>query len=110
MNIRATRFVRARIKSSGRYSVRIFLSNQHTYAQIVNPQGIVMTSLTTQLITETKSSGSNLAAAAILGSALGKKIVAMELQDKIAFDRSGKKYHGRVKAIAESARVEGVKF
>ena len=109
MNMRAKRFVRARIKSSGRYSVRIFLSNKHTYAQIVNPEGIVLTAVST-LVKDSVKNGSNIHAAEYLGSVLGKKIVGLGLQDKIAYDRSGKKYHGRVAAIAESARKEGVKF
>ena len=109
MNMRAKRLVRARIKSSGRYSVRIFLSNKHTHAQIVSPQGIVITAVSSHNA-DKKKSGSNIAAAEAVGSLLGKKIIVLGLQDTIAFDRSGKKYHGRVAAIAESARKEGVNF
>ena len=113
MNQRAKRLVRARIKSSGRYSVRIFLSNQHTYAQIVNPQGIVLTAVSSrskELIDLKLKSYSNIEAAQQVGTVLGKKIVSMGLHDKIAYDRSGKQYHGRVATIAEWARKEGVNF
>ena len=109
INKRSKTLVRARIKQSGRYSVRIFLSNKHTYAQIVNPQGIVMTSVSSRAA-KTLVSGSNCDAARAVGSLLGKKIVELGVQDNIAYDRSGKKYQGRVAAIADSAREEGVKF
>lgn len=114
MSLRAKRLVRKRIEQSGRHSVRVFLSNKHTYAQIVSPEGVAITGLSTrspQMVALGLKSGSNKEAALHLGKFLGEKIVSLGLGDKIAYDRSGKIYHGRVKAIADGARqVDGIKF
>lgn len=114
MSLRAKRLVRKRIAQSGRHSVRIFLSNKHTYAQIVNPEGIVITGISTlspQLLALNLKSGSNKEAAFALGKCLGEKIMSLGLGDKIAYDRSGRIYHGRVQAIADGARqIEGITF
>lgn len=114
MSLRSKRFVRARIKSSGKYSVRIFLSNKHTYAQIADTNGIVITAVSSRspdIVRLNLKSSSNIEAATIVGKFLGEKIVSLGLQDKIAYDRSGKLYHGRVAAIANGARqVSGISF
>lgn len=114
MSLRSKRFVRARIKSSGKYSVRIFLSNKHTYAQIADTKGIIITAVSSKSPDIAKmnlKSGSNVEAATIVGKYLGEKIVSLGLQDKIAYDRSGRVYHGRVAAIANGARqVSGIAF
>jgi large subunit ribosomal protein L18 len=53
--------------------------------------------------------GGNIAAAKAVGKAIAAKAKAAGL-DKVAFDRGGRKYHGRIKALADSAREAGLKF
>lgn len=114
MSLRSKRFTRARMKASGKYTVRIFLSNKHTYAQITDPKGIVMTAVSSkspEIVKLKLKSCSNVEAATTVGKYLGEKIVSMGLQDKIAYDRSGRIYHGRVAALADGARqISGIEF
>lgn len=114
MGERAKRLIRAKIKASGKHSVRIFLSNKHTYAQIVDPEGRVMTAVSSkskEIVMLKLKSGSNVEAALAVGRLLGEKIINLGLGSNVAYDRSGKIYHGRVAAIAEGARqINGIEF
>ena len=85
---------------------------QHIYAQIIAPEGNrVLTSastLTKEVREALKATGNKEAAAAV-----GKEIAARAKQqgiEQVAFDRSGFKYHGRVKALADAAREAGLQF
>ena len=85
---------------------------QHIYAQIIDPTGGRVLASASTLETELRSSiknGGNITAA----SAVGKRIAEKAKQagiTKVAFDRSGFKYHGRVKALADAARESGLEF
>jgi len=97
-----------------RYSDRprlcVFRSNAHIYAQIIDDeQGKTIVSAGT-LDKELKSSnpnGGNCAAAEVVGTTLASKALAAGIT-KVAFDRHGFKYHGRVKALADAARTAGL--
>jgi large subunit ribosomal protein L18 len=97
----------------GRLSV--FRSNAHIYANIIDADGSkVLVSASTIEADVRRSlgktgSGGNVAAAATIGKRLAEKALAAGIQT-VAFDRSGYRYHGRVKALAEAAREAGLKF
>lgn len=82
-------------------------SLQNIYAQVIDDtKGITLVSASTL---KYKEYGGNIKAAEKLGAELAKKIKAAKIET-IVFDRSGYIYHGRVKALAEEIRKEGIKF
>ncbi len=87
-------------------------TNQHIYVQLISADGQKVLTSASTLEKEVRAqiaNGGNVAAA----SAVGKRIAERAKQlgiDEVAFDRSGYRYHGRVKALAEAAREGGLKF
>jgi len=111
---RIRRGKRARFKMRELRATRlcIFRSSQHIYAQIIAPTGdTVVTSASTveKGVRGDLGSTGNIDAAKAVG-----KLIAERAKDKgvetVAFDRSGFKYHGRVKALADAAREAGLQF
>jgi large subunit ribosomal protein L18 len=86
-------------------------TNAHIYAQLCAADGKVLTSAST-LEKEVRAKvpkGGNKDAAAAIGKRIAEKAKSLGIQ-AVAFDRSGYRYHGRVKALAEAAREAGLKF
>ncbi len=86
----------------------VFRSNAHIHAQIIDDtvgRTLVSCSSTTLKL----ENGSNVEAAKKVGAEIAKLAVAQGIE-KVVFDRSGYLYHGRVKALAEAARENGLKF
>ena len=106
---RATRS-RAKIKELGAYRLCIYKTPMHTYAQIIAPSGsqVVASASTVEgdVKKQLKHTG-NIEAAAMIGKLVAERAKASGV-DKVAFDRSGFKYHGRVKALADAARENGL--
>lgn len=102
--------VRARIALKGAHRLCVHRTPRHIYAQIIDPAGdrvvISASTLQKELRTALKSTGNKEAAAAV------GKMIAERAREKgietVAFDRSGFKYHGRVRALAEAAREAGL--
>jgi large subunit ribosomal protein L18 len=98
------------------HRLSIFRSNLHIYANIIAPEGDrVLVSASTlepevcaQLASKT-GLGGNADAATLVGKRVAEKAKAAGIE-LVAFDRSGFRYHGRVKALAEAAREAGLKF
>ena len=109
MSIRVKRLVRARI--GYKYRVTVRTSNNHTYAMLVDPEGRTLAEVSTRTakIKSKIKHGGNIAAAKIVGQEIGQLIKHLKITD-VAFDRSGRLYHGRVAAIADGARESGAKF
>jgi ribosomal protein L18, bacterial type len=87
-------------------------SPRHIYAQLVAREGgkVLASASTLQAaIRKDLSSTGNIAAAEAVGKAIAEKAKAAGITG-VAFDRSGFKYHGRVKALADAARAGGLKF
>jgi large subunit ribosomal protein L18 len=107
---RRARRTRVRISLQGVHRLCVHRTPQHIYAQIIAPEGNrVVTSASTLLkeVRESLKATGNKGAAA----AVGKEIAARAKQhgiERVAFDRSGFKYHGRVKALADAAREAGL--
>jgi large subunit ribosomal protein L18 len=86
----------------------VFRSNKEIYAQIVDDvNGVTLASVSSR-DKEIKAS-TKIEAATAVGKAIGEKATKIGLE-KIAFDRNGYLYHGRVKVLAEAARESGLKF
>jgi len=109
--IRRSVKARAKIKRLGKVRLSIHRTPQHIYAQIVDAEGsnIITAASTVQASVKELVSGhtGNCAAAGIVG-----KVIAERAKEKgiteVAFDRSGFKYHGRIKALADAARENGL--
>ena len=109
---------RIRTKNSlgilGRYPrLVIFRSNKHIYGQLVDDnKGHTLLSCSTmdkELSKDLKVAKSKTEQSKVVGSALAKKIKTNKIK-KIIYDRNGYKYHGRIKAVADAIREEGVNF
>jgi large subunit ribosomal protein L18 len=94
----------------------VFRSNQHIYATIISPEGnkILVSASTVepeirQQLAGQTGRGGNASAATLVGKRVAEKAKAAGIE-LVAFDRSGFRYHGRVKALAEAAREAGLKF
>jgi large subunit ribosomal protein L18 len=110
--VRRARKTRARIAEQRANRLVVSRSNSHIYAQIIAPEGDkVLTSASTLEgeMREDAKNGGNRAAATMIGKRIAEKAKALGIET-VAFDRSGYKYHGRVKALAEGAREGGLKF
>ena len=83
----------------------VYRSPRHIYAQVISPDHKVLA--TASSLGETQSG--NVASAAEVGKAIAEKAKAAGVTS-VAFDRSGYMYHGRVKALAEAARENGLEF
>ncbi|MGH6961719.1 MAG: 50S ribosomal protein L18, partial [Dongiaceae bacterium] len=87
-------------------------TNQHIYAQITSSGGdkIIATASSVEKDLRGKlKNGGNTKAAEAVGQRIAEKAKAAGIE-KVAFDRAGYRYHGRVKALAEAARTGGLKF
>lgn len=109
--IRERRHLRVREKVSGtaaRPRLCVFRSNKHIEAQIIDDvKGVTLVSSSS--VSLKLSNGGNCEAATTVGADLAKKAVAKGIEE-VVFDRAGYIYHGRVAALAEAARENGLKF
>lgn len=108
---RATK-VRAQIRNLEAASLTVFRSNQHIYVQLLSEDGSRTLAQASTLDKEFKALGiptSNVKAAEAVGTLIAKRALAQG-KTKVAFDRSGYRYHGRVKALADAARASGLEF
>ncbi len=108
---RATK-TRCRIKDSGSARLSVHRSPRHIYAQVTTADGSQVLASASTLVNEVKASvvnSGNIDAASAVGKVIAERAVEAGVT-KVAFDRSGYKYHGRVKALAEAARENGLEF
>ncbi len=115
MNKKASRLrraskTRARIKRLGALRLTVHRSANHIYAQITNVAGkvVAMASSLEQSIRD-QSTGGNVKSATLVGKLIAERAQQAGV-NKVAFDRSGFKYHGRIKALADAARESGIVF
>jgi large subunit ribosomal protein L18 len=109
---RRARKTRARIAEQKVVRLAVHRTNQHIYAQVISAcGGKVLASASTLEVDVRKDlpNGGNAAAAAAVGKRIAEKAKSVGVTE-VAFDRSGFHYHGRVKALAEAARENGLQF
>lgn len=102
---------RAKIKELSIARLCVHRSLNHIYAQLISSDASILAAAST-LEKEVKGElkyGGNIAAAAVVGKLIAERAQKAGVT-KVAFDRSGYKYHGRVRALAEAAREGGIEF
>lgn len=110
--LRRARKTRAKIAELKVTRLSVHRTNTHIYAQIIAETGdrvIVSASTVEANVRKKIKNGGNVEAAAAIGKLIAEKAVKAGVT-KVAFDRSGYKYHGRIKALAEAARENGLSF
>jgi large subunit ribosomal protein L18 len=103
---------RARIAEQKAVRLAIHRTNLHIYAQVISADGGKILASASTLEADVRKSvanGGNAAAAAEVGKRIAEKAKSAGVTT-VAFDRSGNKYHGRIKALAEAARENGLQF
>ena len=103
---------RAKIKELEMNRLTVHRTSQHTYAQVITPCGGKVIASASTLDKEARAEvkhGGNIEAAKIIGKLVAERASKAGIV-KVAFDRSGFKYHGRVKALADTARESGLEF
>ena len=112
-NIKLNRQERIRKKlksiSNNKYRLSVFRSSKHIYAQIIDDVSGKTLVSASSMDKDSKGLGSNVVAATTVGSLIAKRATDSGIQD-VYFDRGRYKYHGRVKALADSARESGLNF
>ncbi len=103
--------IRKKLKSisNNKYRLSVFRSSKHIYAQIIDDASGKTLASASSIDKENKGSGGNVTAATTVGSLIAKRATDAGIKD-VYFDRGSYKYHGRVKALADSARESGLKF
>ena len=110
--LRRAKSTRARIRELGVPRLSVLRTGQHVYAQLFSADGskVLAAANTTQAdVRDGLKNGRNTDAAAKVGKAIAEKARAAGIE-KVAFDRSGYRFHGRIKALAEAAREGGLQF
>jgi large subunit ribosomal protein L18 len=108
---RATK-LRCKIRQLNTNRLSIHKSSQHIYAQVISGDGTKTLASASTVQAEIKGglkNTCNITAASEVGKHIAQKAIAAGITE-VAFDRSGFKYHGRVKALADAAREAGLKF
>lgn len=111
---RLIRSKQTRIRIANNKAIRLCVhrTNSHIYAQVIDDSKNIVITQASSLEKDLKEeiiNGGNIAAAILIGRKIAQKAKEHGVS-KIAFDRSGYRYHGRVKALAEAAREEGLIF
>ena len=102
---------RAKIRELKAMRLSVHRTPQHIYAQIFDSNSKVLAAASTlqKSVREGLKNTGNATAAAAVGKAIAEKAMAAGIK-QVAFDRSGFKYHGRIKALADAARANGLEF
>ena len=106
--------VRKKIRgTSEKPRLNVFRSSKHIYAQLIDDTtGRTLTatsSLCKELISKTKGKGGNKEGAALVGGHIAEKAIKKGIK-QVVFDRNGFLYHGRIRALSEAARENGLEF
>ena len=110
--LRRARRARAHIKELGATRLCIHRTPRHIYAQVITPEGDKVVASASTLDSDVRKNvekTGGTAAATVVGKMIAERAKAAGVT-RVAFDRSGFKYHGRVKALADAARESGLEF
>ncbi len=110
--LRRGRATRAQIRKLGMTRLSVYRTSQHTYAQVIDTSGgrvLAAASTLEKTLSEQLGHTGNVDAARLIGRTIAERAQQAGVAE-VAFDRSGFKYHGRVKALADAAREAGLKF
>jgi len=110
--LRRAQATRAKIAQLKAVRLTVHRSNTHIYAQVIDASGATILASASTAERDVRPNlpyGGNIKAAAEVGRRIAEKAKQLGIAE-VAFDRSGYRYHGRVKALAEAAREAGLKF
>ena len=110
--LRRAKSTRAHIRELGVPRLSVLRTGQHLYAQLFSADGSQVLASASTVQADVRvglKNGKNTEAAAKVGRAIAEKAKAAGV-DKVAFDRSGYRFHGRIKALADAAREGGLQF
>lgn len=110
--LRRARRTRAKIAELRVARLSVFRSNSHIYAQLIAADGgrvVASASTLEPELRKAQPKGGTVAAAAAVGKRIAEKAKGAGIE-QVAFDHSGFRYHGRIKALADAAREGGLKF
>lgn len=110
--IRRARRTRAKIRELGVPRLTVHRTPRHIYAQVIAGDGTTVVAAVSTLQEDVRKSlkgTGNVDAAIAVGKAIADKAKSVGVES-VAFDRSGFRYHGRVKALADAAREQGLNF
>jgi large subunit ribosomal protein L18 len=108
--LRRAKKTRFKLKSLGETRLTIHRTPRHIYAQVITPEGSKVLASASTVEKELRGSATgNSDAASKVGQLIAERAKAAGVT-RVAFDRSGFKYHGRVKALADAAREAGLEF
>lgn len=113
--LRRSRQTRIRIATQGVARLTVNRTNLHIYATVISGDGTKVLATASTAEVEVRSTigasgkGGNVSAAQVIGKRIAEKAKAAGVE-KVAFDRAGFAYHGRVKALADAAREAGLQF
>jgi large subunit ribosomal protein L18 len=109
--LRRARQTRARIEEHNAVRLCVHRTNHHIYAQIIDGTGGRVMATASSLEQDLRSSpvGGNAKGAELVGRRIAERAKSLGIT-RVAFDRSGYKYHGRVKALGEAARENGLEL
>jgi len=110
--LRRARQTRIRIRENAAVRLTVHRTNAHIYAQITSPAGDKVLATASSVEKDLRGQlkhGGNRKAAEVVGQRIAERAKQAGIE-KVAFDRAGYRYHGRVKALAEAARNGGLKF
>lgn len=111
--LRRAQRARAKIRELGVHRLAVHRTPRHIYAQVIAPNGaevvVAASTVDKQVASGIDGSTGNIAAAAVVGKAIAERAREKGVE-RVAFDRSGFRYHGRVKALADAAREAGLEF
>lgn len=114
LHLRRKQRIRQKLRSvsNGRPRLSVFRSAQHIHAQVIDDtvgKTLVSASTIDKTVRETLKTGATVQAAQVIGKLIAERAVSLGVSEVI-FDRSGCIYHGRIKALAEAARENGLVF
>ena len=110
--LRRARRTRVKIRELGATRLSVHRTSQHIYAQLIDSDGgtvLASASSTQPDLRKSLKSTSNIEAAQAVGKAIAEKAKSAGIE-QVAFDRSGFRYHGRIKALADAAREQGLRI
>ena len=107
--LRRAKKTRANIRNQEVPRLSVYRSSKHFYAQILDSLGSKVIVSASTLEKDLKISSNNLDGASEVGKIVAERAMKNGIK-KVVFDRSGYKYHGRIKALADSARKSGLEF
>ncbi|MFK7855642.1 MAG: 50S ribosomal protein L18 [Granulosicoccus sp.] len=110
--LRRAKRTRAKIRQLSVPRLTVHRTPRHIYAQVIDADGSSVLAAASTVGKDLRSSlknGGNVDAAVSVGKSIAEKATAAGIS-QVAFDRAGFKYHGRVKALADAARENGLKF